>query len=94
MVAPVGVTITLNVENGKFSGNAGCNDYFGDTAVDSQPNQIGTTLKMCPDPVMLQEDLYVSLLSDISSAEVDGDSMQAKDSDGTTLIVYTRVASS
>ena len=91
LASPVGVEITLDVEDGSFSGNAGCNQYFGDASVDSGVTQVGTTMMMCPDNVMLQEDLYLSLLAEASSLEVDGDVMTIADADGQVILVYGAV---
>lgn len=91
LVSPSGITITLEVSDGKFSGNAGCNEYFGEAALDGGGTQVGMTLKMCEDSVMLQEDLYVSLLGEITSVDIDGDTMTAMDSAGETLVVFRAV---
>jgi heat shock protein HslJ len=91
LASPVGVEITLIVEDGSFSGNAGCNQYFGDASVESGVSQVGTTMMMCENNVMIQEDLYVSLLTQIDSIEVDGDTLTASDTDGQVILVYAAV---
>ena len=91
LASPVGVEITLDVEDGSFSGSAGCNQYFGDASVESGVTQVGTTMMMCPDNVMLQEDLYLSLLTEASSLEVDRDVMTIFDADGQVILVYASV---
>jgi len=91
LASPVGVEITLEVEDGAFSGNAGCNQYFGDASVDSGVTQVGTTMMMCEDNVMLQEDLYLSLLTEADSIEVDGDELTIFDGAGQVILVYGSV---
>jgi heat shock protein HslJ len=61
--------ITALFENGKVSGSAGCNTYFGSytTSQSASKNTIefgplGTTRMMCPEEVMDQEQLYLSAL--------------------------------
>lgn len=88
LASPVGVVITLDVEDGSFSGNAGCNQYFGDASVESGVTEVGTTMMMCPDNVMVQEDLYLSILTEADAVDVDGDTLTVTDASGQVVLVY------
>ena len=88
LASPVGVVITLDVEDGSFSGNAGCNQYFGDASVESGVTQVGTTMMMCPDNVMVQEDLYLSIITEAVAVDVDRDTLTVTDASGQVILVY------
>lgn len=64
-VAP-GVTSTLTIAgDGKVSGNAGCNGYFGSVIVDDSAmsfGNLGSTRRACPEPAMGQEDRMLRAL--------------------------------
>jgi heat shock protein HslJ len=90
LASPVGVEITLDVEDGSFSGSAGCNQYFGDASVESGVTQVGTTMMMCEDNVMVQEDLYLSVITEADAAEIDRDTLTITDSSGQVILVYAR----
>ena len=90
LASPVGVEITLMVEDGSFTGSAGCNQYFGDASVESGVTQVGTTMMMCPDNIMVQEDLYLSILTEADAVDVDRDTLTVMDASGQVVLVYAR----
>jgi heat shock protein HslJ len=56
---PEGTFISFNLEEGKVTGNAGCNNFFGSLKINKDVmviNQTGSTRRMCPD--MKMEDLF------------------------------------
>ena len=71
--APPQPLVTLTYAAGRFSGNAGCNEYFadveegGDIADGIAIGPLGSTRKMCPDGVMTVEDRYLAQLGGVSS---------------------------
>ncbi len=76
-------------DDGRFSGSTGCNNFFGqfaevDAGVVSGP--IGSTMMMCPDPLMVQERRVLSALEATRAIEVAGDVLVMIDGDGATLV--------
>lgn len=61
-----GVTSTLVVsEDGRVSGQAGCNGYFGSVIIDGAGmsfGNLGATRKACPEPMMAQETSLLAAL--------------------------------
>ncbi|MCP1661708.1 MAG: META domain-containing protein [Methanocalculus sp. MSAO_Arc1] len=90
-----GTTITLIFDDGSLGGNAGCNLYFGSfTQEDEQIaiDGIGSTLMYCTEPgVMDQEHLYLSLLGDVATAQIDCDTLILYDGDGVAMLAFTEV---
>lgn len=58
--------ITLEIEEGRFSGSAGCNQYFADVTSPSpgslQVGPVGATKRACPGPIMGAELRYLEAL--------------------------------
>lgn len=59
---------TLVIESGKLSGNAGCNNYFGELALDAtagnfKSDNVGSTRKMCDN--MEVETQFFSVLKEV-----------------------------
>lgn len=72
-----GTRLTLSVEGGRVWGSSGCNRFTGPvTELDEGRLAFGllaTTLMACPEPVMAQEQIYLSLLGRVDGARrVDG----------------------
>ena len=70
---------TLVFESGKISGNAGCNNYFGELTVDSSTGSfsaknIGSTRMMCDN--MATENNYLSMLPKATKYRVSGNSLE------------------
>lgn len=63
--------ITVNIEDGKISGFAGCNRYFGNLTTSDRNIQIGavaTTRKLCPEStIMEREGAFVKFLSEVKT---------------------------
>jgi putative lipoprotein len=61
-----GITSTLVVsEDGRVSGQAGCNGYFGSVIIDGAGmsfGNLGATRKACPEPMMVQEGSLLAAL--------------------------------
>lgn len=61
-----GVTITARFEDGRISGNAGCNNYFATieapTPYDLSIGPVGSTRMACPPPQLEAEDRYLKAI--------------------------------
>lgn len=79
MLVP-GTTITLQFLNGQIAGFGGCNSYNGaysatdngDGTYSVQVTQITNTQMACPEEVMRQEQRYFEILSQVTTAQVQG----------------------
>lgn len=74
-----GKTPTLVVENGKVSGNAGCNNYFGELSLDPTAGnfvaqKIGSTRMACDN--MSVEGNYLSMLQEANKYVVKGNTLE------------------
>lgn len=93
---PPGSQVTLSFgADGKISGNAGCNDYFGTYRVDGGLLSIEglvSTEKYClsPQGVMDLEGKYLSLLSESTRYNIDGDELTLSYYDEKKLLVFRR----
>jgi heat shock protein HslJ len=58
--------------------------------VESGVTQVGTTMMMCPDNVMVQEDLYLSIITEADAIDVSGGTLTVTDSSGQVILVYAR----
>ncbi len=81
-----GTTITLRFSKDSITGSAGCNDYFGNWAyreldLIAFSGQIATTERFC-EGKMKQEDLYLRILSGISTFVVNDSILELSGPDG------------
>ncbi len=90
---PEDMTITLDIDPIRFSGDMGCNDYFFDYEV--QPNgqwqfvsQARTAMK-CPETGKAEAN-YLNLLGRTHRYKVLGDTLILKDAAGQTLLTFSR----
>jgi heat shock protein HslJ len=87
--------ITLNFENGRAGGYAGCNwygwDYRQGGPTPEEP-KITLTLRLCTEPagVMEQEAAYVEALRETKAFEVKGDRLEVKDAEEEIRLVFRR----
>ncbi len=70
---------TLRIENGKISGNAGCNDYFGELRLTPDlgsfsASKIGATKMFCKN--MSVEKNFLNMLSSANKYVVSGNSLE------------------
>lgn len=82
-------------EDGKLAGNASCNRYFGQYALDGNQLQIddrmGATKMMCGDQVLMeQEDKLFSILPSAATASIENNLLIIRDHDGQLVIQATR----
>lgn len=70
---------TLIIENGKISGNAGCNKYFGNLSLDTtagnfDAGQIGSTRMACDN--LQSENTYLKMLDEVNKYVVVGNTLE------------------
>lgn len=71
-------------ENGKLSGNGGCNQLMGNYEVRDKQitfGPISSTRKRCSDPVMAQEGIVLKVLTDTVSFKVEGNILTITNND-------------
>lgn len=71
-----GTKLTLSFEDGRVSGSAGCNTYFGDYEVSKgtlKVGPLGMTKKLCSPEIMAQEALFSKFLASVDSFKIDDD---------------------
>jgi len=83
-------------EDGELTGNASCNDYFGPYEADGENismGPFGTTRKACPEPegIMEQESGYLAALETAATYKIDGDTMNMRTAEGSTVANFQRV---
>jgi heat shock protein HslJ len=92
---PEGRITAVFGNDSRVSGNAGCNDYFGEYMVEGGLISIGplaSTEKYClsPEGVMEREQVYLSLLQTSTRFNVDGDELILSYYDQKQLLVFRR----
>ncbi len=83
-------------EEGKFSGDAGCNSYFSDYTTDNSSLRIGNELAKttmdCPDEkVMTQESGYTAALRDVTTYSINDNTLELHTADGSLAASYVAV---
>jgi len=85
------ITAEFTSAEGKVGGSAGCNSYFA--GYDINENEltvrppIGSTMMACPEPVMEQEQQYISLLSNAETFQIE-DGKLTISSSGNQVLVF------
>ena len=92
-----GTTITAVFEgDGRVSGSAGCNNYFGSYTVTGSLlsiGSVGSTKMNCPGQgVMLQENTYLASLGRTAGFTITGNRLSLADANGNTLLSFTKGA--
>ncbi|MCA9980784.1 MAG: META domain-containing protein, partial [Anaerolineales bacterium] len=87
------VRATIQFTSDQFSGNGGCNTFFGSYTQDGQnltiDESIGSTMMACPDPAMQVESLYLATLPQVASYEIDANGLlHLLDADGNVLLTF------
>jgi heat shock protein HslJ len=79
--------------DGKLNGNVGCNGFSGDYKIDGSTITFGpimSTLMACTDPIMQQEIIVFSVLTDTATFEIDGTTLTITSADGASAVVFER----
>ena len=90
-----GTTITAVFgEDGRVSGSAGCNNYFGSYTVTGSSlstSSIGSTKMNCPGTgIMQQENTYLASLGKTAGFTISGNRLSLTDLHGATLLTFTK----
>ena len=90
-----GTTITAVFgEDGRVSGSAGCNNYFGSYTVTESSlstSSIGSTRMNCPGTgIMQQENTYLASLGRTAGFSISGNRLSLADMHGATLLTFTK----
>ena len=88
--------VTLNFEaekngKGRIFGSASCNNYFGGYKIEKgrfDAGQVGSTMMMCDEPLMKQEQSYLQSLAKSTQITVNGDQLRLVSEDGTASLVF------
>jgi heat shock protein HslJ len=89
-----GTEVTIEFEDGRLGGSAGCNNYFGAYEVDGNQvaisGPLGSTRMMCgaPEGVMEQEQAYLAALQQAASFEATDEQLLISDSSGQVILRY------
>lgn len=89
------VTAEFNEEN-VVAGSSGCNNYMGSYETDGNEitmGPFGTTRKLCPDPIMEQERLYLATLERAATYSIEGNTMNMRTAEGATVANFQRMES-
>lgn len=89
----IGTEITALFEDGKITGNASCNEYFGDYTLDGNNisvGELGVTRKLCQEPegVMDQEQQYIESLQSTSVYNINIDNLEFRDDSGALMVQF------
>jgi heat shock protein HslJ len=79
---------TLELNQNRATGNAGCNSYFAQVEVqgaDVRFQAIGATRRMCAPEVMAGERSFLAALESAAGVRVEGDTLILADGEGTVL---------
>lgn len=87
-----GKTPTLNIEGGRVTGNAGCNNYFGDVILDTSKGgftaeKVGATRMFCDN--MSVEDNFMKVLNETNRYVVSGNTLELY-KDGLLLVKFNK----
>jgi heat shock protein HslJ len=87
----VGISAQFSTD-GKVSGSAGCNRYNGTYTVSGNSitfsSPMATTMMMCDEAVMEQENAYLKALGEAKTYAVRGDQLTLAGTDKTSLAIY------
>jgi heat shock protein HslJ len=86
-VRDVDATLTFG-EDGSVTGSTGCNEFGGDYTIEGDQimfGQIVSTLILCPDLQMAQEEAMLRVLMETASFAIEGDTLTIT-KNGTVLV--------
>lgn len=94
-----GTTLTANFgQDGRLSGNAGCNNYTAEYTSDGRASiTIGpaaATMMMCAEPqgIMEQEQQYLAALATAATYRIDGGNLELRTADGALAATFKAAA--
>ena len=93
-LADVQVTAVFS-EEGKLTGNGGCNTYNASYTVDGDKIDIGpaaTTRMMCSQPIMEQETAYLKALESAATFKIEGSKLTLRDAQDAAMAAFVQQA--
>jgi heat shock protein HslJ len=81
-------------EDGRVTGNAGCNNYGMGYEVDGNTISFSPgpmTLMACPEPTGQQESAFLAALGATVTYQIQGDTLQMQDAEGNVVATFTRM---
>jgi len=95
---PETIAITIEFEEEKISGSAGCNNYFaavteGDRPGDITIGPVGATRMACPEEIMNTESRFLAALANVVRYDLAGEklSLTYREEDGLHVLLLTPV---
>jgi len=86
------VTLRMDLKEGKVSGLAACNNYFGSIKDDAEPYRfgpLGSTRKMCADEAVNQmETTYLGMMEKVKSMKIENNTLSLE-VEGDQMLVFT-----
>jgi len=84
--------ITIEFTEGRAAGSAGCNRYFtlykSDGEMLTLDDKVGKTMMACPDPVMAQEQAYLTLLPQTATYKIENGQLTLFNEDGDAILIF------
>lgn len=82
-------------DNGELSGSAGCNQYISSYTLSGntiQIGQIGSTMRLCPEPegIMEQEQAFLAALQSAATFRIEGDQLTLRTAADAIAVMMTR----
>ncbi len=82
-------------DNSELSGSAGCNQYISSYTVSGnmiQIGQIGSTMRLCPEPegIMEQEQAFLAALQSAATFRIEGDRLELRTAADAMAVLLTR----
>jgi heat shock protein HslJ len=92
-----GTEISLNFESEEVNGNAGCNNFFGDVAIDGDSivvGPLGSTMRFCAEPagLMEQETAFLAALQSAASFRIEAGELWMRTAEDAIALIATEVA--
>lgn len=89
LIPPIeGTKASLDLTPGRLAGNASCNRFFADGGLAAISGPIGMTMMLCPDATMRQEQRFIELLQETTTAAVIEGRLHCADTSGADVLVF------
>lgn len=80
---------TMSFKEGQVSGSTGCNRYFGPVTITGSKvsiGQVGSTQMACEQPLMDQEQRFLTALASVTTAQNSGTGLELLDASGAVVL--------